>query len=79
MTQSKDDLLELCKPFLLDLAAALFTTIQYPDKPMSEPMDKLHRLKTSDYDNINDLSETRKIGVLHEILNWLKNDQPNNQ
>lgn len=83
MTNNKDPLLELCKPFLLDLSAAIIETLKFPEEPIYETAEKLEstsRLKTRDYDNISDLTEIQKIQVLSKINAWmLEGDRPNHQ
>ncbi|ALF52968.1 hypothetical protein ACX27_14700 [Nostoc piscinale CENA21] len=82
MTQNKDHLLELCRPFLLDLSTAIIESLKFPNEPLYETVEKLEgktRLQLRDYDNISDLTEIDKIRVLSAIATWMEQSQRPNQ
>jgi hypothetical protein len=72
MTQTKDPLLEICKPYLLDVISAVNESLKYPDDSLHELMEgKNVRLRTEEYAVINKLTPTGKIKLLSEISTWL--------
>ncbi|MBD2491128.1 hypothetical protein [Aulosira sp. FACHB-615] len=81
MTQNKDHLLELCRPYLLDLSTAIIESLKFPNEPLYEIREKTgeSRLKTQDYDHIEDLTEIDKIRVLSAIATWMEQGERPNQ
>ena len=67
-------LLELCKPYFLELMKLLIESIKYPDEPASELAEgtgHISHFSAEVLKLVSSLEYRQKTSVLHEIANWI--------
>lgn len=75
---NKDYLLELCKPYLLDLVLALAKSLKYPDEPMQELLEgETHQLGSDLFLKIHSFSKELKLKLLYDITFWIHSSSDN--
>ncbi|MDF5736790.1 MULTISPECIES: hypothetical protein [unclassified Nostoc] len=73
MTQDKQDLLlELCKPYLLDLSSLIAESLKHDDEPISEILeDRTSAFSAETRHRLSQLSYRERTSVLYEIALWI--------
>ncbi len=67
----KDLLLELCQPYLFDLAALLVQSLKYDEEPIHELTDGRTNIPGHVLGRMNSLTYSQKAAILLEIAHWV--------